>query len=84
MKNVRNILNLFKIDKPSLDVILIGYQRIIITCFLTLKQLEAMIKYGYATDSLIFLLKDLEEVYQIDEEAMEVVKQIIIIIYHEN
>ena len=84
MKNVRNILNLFKIDKPSLDVILIGYQRIIITYFLTLKQLEAMIKYGYATDSLIFLLKDLEEVYQIDEEAMEVVKQIIIIIYHEN
>ena len=84
MKNVRNILNLFKIDKPIFEIIEIGFSRLIITKLKSLKELKTLIKYANATESLIYLVQDIEEAYLIDEEVLNLIKQIIIIIYHEN
>ena len=77
-------MNLFKIDKPIFEIIEIGFSRLIITKLNSLKELKTLIKYANATESLIYLVQDIEEAYLIDEEVLNLIKQIIIIIYHEN
>lgn len=79
---MRNILNLFEIKYPSFEVVMIGYLRLIIASFDTIKQLLALIKYATVTNSFVLMVKSLEEAYDINELVLTCYKQIIIIIYH--